>query len=75
MFPGSVVALRGIHYQKSDFFRFVRDGASPHPRPVGPYRNQALFPAAGSVRLIHVQEGEAVSAGAKLVELEVSLDS
>ena len=33
-------------------------------------QNEIAAPAAGSVRLIHVQEGEAVSAGAKLVELK-----
>jgi biotin carboxyl carrier protein len=38
-------------------------------------QNEIAAPAAGSVRLIHVQEGEAVSAGAKLVELEVAPES
>ena len=38
-------------------------------------QNEIAAPAAGSVRLIHVQEGEAVSAGAKLVELEVAQES
>jgi biotin carboxyl carrier protein len=38
-------------------------------------QNEIAAPAAGSVRLIHVQEGEAVSAGAKLVDLEVASES
>ena len=33
-------------------------------------QNEISAPSAGSVRLIHVSEGEAVSAGAKLVELK-----
>ena len=35
-------------------------------------QNEIAAPAAGTVRLIHVKEGEAVSAGAKLVDLETS---
>ena len=35
-------------------------------------QNEIAAPTAGEVRHIHVAEGEAVSAGAKLVELEDS---
>ena len=37
-------------------------------------QNEIAAPAAGAVRLIHVDEGEAVSAGAKLVEIEASAE-
>ena len=35
-------------------------------------QNEIAAPATGEVRLIHVEEGEAVSAGAKLVEIEAT---
>ena len=38
-------------------------------------QNEIAAPAAGTVRLIHVKEGEAVSAGAKLVDLETSSEA
>ena len=38
-------------------------------------QNEIAAPTAGEVRLIHVAEGEAVSAGAKLVELEAPAES
>ena len=38
-------------------------------------QNEIAAPTAGEVRLIHGAEGEAVSAGAKLVELEAPAES